>query len=270
MPSGSFPKAARAAVFIAFVIAFVCGVSVNSGPIVLLAFSAVALLAGVGIMMRRVWSAFGFALLLGLSTVAKLFFALTGQNVGSVGQLLFSVVLYVGIAGLFVLAGLSLKVDGAKMGSPIPWVVIALILSIPFVYFPSVSITSKAMESTLLLGDIVLVDRFAAVHDGDLVAFRDPRNGAQIDIRRVAGMPGEKTANGETVPANSLYVLGDNKDHSVDSRTFGFVSMSAVVGKPKYIYDSLVPDAADVNAQGDLMTPAHPQVRRWDRLFKAL
>jgi len=38
------------------------------------------------------------------------------------------------------------------------------------------------------------------------------------------------------VPSNSLFVLGDNRDNSQDSRYWGFIDLSAVKGKVLYIY----------------------------------
>jgi signal peptidase I len=44
-------------------------------------------------------------------------------------------------------------------------------------------------------------------------------------------------AGGEvTVPADSLFVLGDNRDNSLDSRYWGFVPKENVVGRPVLVY----------------------------------
>ena len=210
----------------------------------LLGVCAVSILAAVGILLRRVWSAYGFALLLALAILALVFFAVTGQSSGSFLQILVGVLLYSAIAGLFVLAGLSLKVAGAKQGTPIPWILIALLFSLPFVFYRPVSIANNAVAPVLLSGDFILADRFAHPVAGDLIAFRNPRNKQQISVGRMTGSAG----------TNQYNVAG-----------FGLIDAGDVVGKPKFIYDSLADDPTD-----DPALPVHAPIRRWDRVFKAL
>jgi signal peptidase I len=46
------------------------------------------------------------------------------------------------------------------------------------------------------------------------------------------------------VPPDSLFALGDNRDASYDSRYYGFIPMSHVLGKPRVIYLSLEEDTS--------------------------
>jgi signal peptidase I len=46
------------------------------------------------------------------------------------------------------------------------------------------------------------------------------------------------------VPAQSYFVLGDNRDNSLDSRYWGFVPDSLVRGRPLFVYWSYAPDSA--------------------------
>ena len=46
------------------------------------------------------------------------------------------------------------------------------------------------------------------------------------------------------VPAAHLFVLGDNRDNSLDSRYWGFVPDSMVKGRPMMVYFSYAPDSA--------------------------
>ena len=76
-----------------------------------------------------------------------------------------------------------------------------------------------------------------------------------------------------TVPANSYFVLGDNRDDSLDSRYWGFVPRDNVVGRPLVIYMSWNHGDAGGGTGNDKLVhsgqmPAHfLPLARWDRIF---
>ena len=145
-------------------------------------------------------------------------------------------------------------------------------LSLRAAGFRIYDIPSTAMEQTLVRGDRIVADlRSYDSHEpsaGDIVLFRREGtifvkraiatsgstvtgrnglafvNGTQLDepyIEHIGNVPEKLNNFGPiTVPVGKLFVMGDNRDVSYDSRMpeFGFVDITTVVGKPLYIYRS--------------------------------
>ena len=86
-----------------------------------------------------------------------------------------------------------------------------------------------------------------------------------------------------TVPPRSFFVLGDNRNDSEDSRYWGFVPASVIVGKPLLIYFSLNEESRDDDpptARASAMPPLQPHTSstlgeiasfaRWDRTLRVV
>jgi nickel-type superoxide dismutase maturation protease len=82
------------------------------------------------------------------------------------------------------------------------------------------AVSGDSMAPAYRDGDFVLVWRTKRVRVGDVVAAHDPRQPTRVVVKRVAIQAGGR-----------LWLLGDNAVASTDSRTFGAVSLDAVVGR---------------------------------------
>jgi nickel-type superoxide dismutase maturation protease len=76
------------------------------------------------------------------------------------------------------------------------------------------------MEPTLAPGDRLLVVRARRLHAGDVVAVRDPTDPKRVLVKRVGA-----------VLEDEIVLRGDNPGVSTDSRSFGPVPTSAVLGR---------------------------------------
>ena len=94
-------------------------------------------------------------------------------------------------------------------------------------------------------GDRLLVDpsvRVRPVARGDVIVLRDPEDRRRLLLKRVAALAGEPVpvapvpGDDSDVPPLHLYVLSDQRSGTRDSRRFGAVPLSAIVGRVWFRY----------------------------------
>ena len=92
------------------------------------------------------------------------------------------------------------------------------------------AVEGPSMEPAYRPGDRLLVNRLAYLRrppaPGDAVVIRDPEHPSRLLLKRVAAAP-----DGPQTEADRIYLLGDNPAESRDSRHFGPLPRSAIVGK---------------------------------------
>jgi nickel-type superoxide dismutase maturation protease len=93
--------------------------------------------------------------------------------------------------------------------------------------FHRIVVEGASMEPTLSPGDHLLAVPAVGVRPGDVVAVADPRVPARLLVKRVISVDRSR---------DLLWVEGDNRDASSDSRHFGPVPRRAIIGKVVYRY----------------------------------
>jgi signal peptidase I len=107
-------------------------------------------------------------------------------------------------------------------------------------------IPTNSMQPALIKGDRVLADKTAyrrmPVRKGDIVIFMYPDDRSKKFVKRVEALPGDTYIDADgikkPIPHGFIYVLGDDRSNSQDSRHFGLVPLRDVVGKVRQIYYS--------------------------------
>lgn len=150
-------------------------------------------------------------------------------------------------------------------------VVVAFVLAFIITHFIIIKaeVPTGSMESTIMVGDRLIGNRLAYLFSdpkrGDIVIFKCPDNEEETYIKRVIGLPGETIRiedgvlyiNDEvyeedylnepmlgsygpfTVPEGHYFMMGDNRNHSWDSRkwTNHYVAKNKIFGKAWLRYE---------------------------------
>ncbi len=155
-------------------------------------------------------------------------------------------------------------------------IAVLIVLPIRYFLFQPFIVRGDSMVPSFQSGDYLIIDelsyKFSEPQRGDVVVFRYPKDPSQRFIKRVIGVPGETVdiTNGKVtiysqnetinldekylpenlktygdvktvVGENEYFVMGDNREFSYDSRAWGTISKSDIIGK---VFLRLFPVAA--------------------------
>lgn len=143
------------------------------------------------------------------------------------------------------------------------YIIVIIFILLFFIFVMGLQqVIGPSMNPTLNEGDIIITNkfiyRFKSIERNDVVVISQDE---KYMIKRIVGLPGEKVeyqnndvlingkayketfTNSETedftiqdlgydvIPEDMYLVLGDNRENSLDSRTFGLISKNQIIGK---------------------------------------
>lgn len=163
------------------------------------------------------------------------------------------------------------------------------------------SIPSASMMPSLLPGDHILVVpyRWSEPRRGDVIVFRSPIESSELMVKRIIALPGDlidsrdhrvrigehaiaepylldqaatDSIPAQLVPADSFFVMGDNRENSLDSRRWGTLPRNLVVGRVRLVLWSSGDPGGEAPARASSASPgkAAPAALRLRRIFKCV
>ena len=127
---------------------------------------------------------------------------------------------------------------------------------------PTLQSSTKSTHADRLIVN-KLVYHFNLPNRGDIVLFNSPYSDGKQYVKRLVGLPGEhieirrgmvyinnklliipgvtvrrdySNLKKQIIPDNHFFMLGDNRSNSADSRVWGFVPKSELIGEALFIY----------------------------------
>jgi len=99
-------------------------------------------------------------------------------------------------------------------------------------------VSGESMDPTFKDGNYLIVDEISYAtrepQKNEVIIFRYPKDPSKYFIKRIIGLPGETVEVAGTqiiLKEDEYYVLGDNRDRSLDSRVWGAVSKKNIIGR---------------------------------------